>query len=94
MFAMVKVGAWDILPLQGPVDQQLQYKVLDARGRPVDRGRVKIDESALRAKSEAWEAELKRMKGGETYQVKLSMNLGEWFGTANFEQTVTAVELK
>ena len=94
MIAMVKVGVWDILPVQGPADQQLQYEVVDARGRTIERGRVKIDESALRAKSEAWEKDLKRMKGGETYQVKLSMNLGELFGVAAFEQSITAIDLK
>ncbi len=94
MIAMVKAGVWDLLPLQGAVDQQLQFEVLDGRGRSTERGRVKTDESVLRGKSEAWENEFKKMKGGETYQIKLSMNLGELFGNATFEQLVTAVDLK
>lgn len=93
MIAMVKVGDWDILPLQG-AENQLAVEAVDSRGRSVEKGRVRIEESVLRNKSEAWEHEFKRLKGGETYTIKASLPLGPLFGDATFEQIITAADLK
>lgn len=93
MIAMVKVGDWDILPLQG-AENQLAVEAVDSNGRSVEKGRVKVEESILKNKSEAWEHEFKRLKGGETYTIKALLPLGPLFGDATFEQTITAADMK
>lgn len=93
MIAMVKVGNWDILPLQG-AENQLTVEAVDSKGHSTERGRVKAEESVLKNKSEAWEHEFKRLKGGETYTIKASLPLGPVFGDATFEQTITAADMK
>lgn len=93
MIAMVKVGNWDILPLQGS-ETQLTVEAVDSKGHSIERGRVKAEESILKNKSEAWEHEFRRLKGGETYTIKASLPLGPVFGDVTFEQVITAADLK
>ena len=93
LYAAIKVGGWDILPLSG-VENNLNVEVFDAKGRSVEKGRVKTDEETFKSKTEPWQHEFKRMKGGETYTIKASINLGSLFGEAKAEQSVQAVDLK
>ncbi len=93
LIAMVKVGDWDILPLQG-TESNLSVEAFDARGRSAEKARVKTDEATVKTKSEAWEHEFKRLKAGETYTIKGALPLGPVFGEAKFEQSVDVVDLK
>jgi len=93
MIAMVKVGDWDILPLQG-TETNLSVEAFDTKGRSVEKARVKTDEATLKTKSEAWEHEFKRLKAGESYVIKGALPLGPVFGEAKFEQAVDVVDLK
>lgn len=90
--AAVRVGDWDILPLQG-AETNLNVEVFDEKNRSVEKARVKTDEATFKEKTEPWQHDLKRMKGGETYTVKVSINLGPLFGVAETQQSVQVVDL-
>jgi len=94
--ATVKVGFWDILPLQGPppMETALNVEAVDDKNRSVEKARIKTEPDQLRTKSEVWEHLFKRPKPGVPHRIRAAIHLGTLFGAAAFEETVTPVDLK
>lgn len=93
--ATVKVGFWDILPLQGPppMETALSVEAVDDKNRSVEKARIKPNLDQLRTKSEVWEHLFKRPKTGVPHRIQAAIHLGALFGEVAFEATVTPMDL-
>ncbi len=92
----VRVGPWDILPLQGPppLETGLNLEAVDEKNRSAEKTRIRVEPDQLRTKSEVWDHLFKKLKPDVPYRVKAAIHLGTLFGEATFEETIRPADLK